>query len=163
MELDPRDRGRTAFSLGGMGHFQFRVMPFGLTNALSSFERLTEEVLRGLLFKKCLCFIDDINVFGKSFKSALDNLKEVFGRIRNAGLKLKPSKCCLMQRQVNYLGHTISVDGVTCEKDKVAALIDSPVPVNVKDVRSLFGTANYLSSVNAEFRRVGFSIDSLNA
>ena len=70
MELYPNDREKTAFSLSGMGHFQFRVMPFSLTNAPSLFRRLTEEVLRGLFFKKCLYFIDDIHVFEKSFKSA---------------------------------------------------------------------------------------------
>ena len=65
----------------------------------------------------------------------------------------------MQQRKVNYLGRTISVVGVTCDKEEVAALKDWPVPVNVKDVCSFLGTAKYCRW----FCRVGISIDGLNA
>ncbi len=71
-------------------------MPFGLCNALATFKRLMELVLSGLNWKICLIYLDDVIVYGVNFYDALDRLKTVWQRIREANLKLKPSKFCLM-------------------------------------------------------------------
>ena len=66
-EIVESDRPKTAFS-SQKGLFQFKVLPFGLSNAPAVFERLMELVLRGLNWDKCLCYLDDIIVFGKLLK-----------------------------------------------------------------------------------------------
>ena len=76
-------------------------MPFGLTTAPSGFQRLMDFVLNGLSYITCLVYIDDVIVFGKSFEQ-LERLKEVFKRLKEANLKLKPSKCSLFRREVEY-------------------------------------------------------------
>ena len=78
-------------------------MPFGLCNAPATFERLMEMILRGLLWKRCLVYIDDIIVYGKTFPENLQNLEMVFKRLRGAGLKLKPKKCELFTKEILYL------------------------------------------------------------
>lgn len=55
------------------GLFHFNVMPFGLSNAPATFSRLMELVLRGLRHSKCLCYLDDVTVFGIDFETALSN------------------------------------------------------------------------------------------
>uniref|UniRef100_A0A2C9LQU1 Reverse transcriptase domain-containing protein n=1 Tax=Biomphalaria glabrata TaxID=6526 RepID=A0A2C9LQU1_BIOGL len=92
--LHPEDRDKTAFSAGN-GLWQFTVMPFGLCNAPATFERLMEHVLRGLNWTTCLVYLDDIIVIGRTFEEHIANLKEVFERIRNSGMKLNPKKCSL--------------------------------------------------------------------
>ena len=72
-------------------------MPFGLCNAPATFQRLMDSVLAGLHWKTCLVYIDDIIVVGKSFDEHLCNLQAVFERLRQAGLKLHPRKCHLLQ------------------------------------------------------------------
>ncbi|CAG2213150.1 unnamed protein product [Mytilus edulis] len=70
-------------------------MPFGLCCAAQTFERLMETILAGLQWETCLVYIDDIIVFGKTLDGMLDNLRDVFARLKSAGLKLKAKKCTL--------------------------------------------------------------------
>ncbi len=74
----------------------------------TTFERLMELVLKDLNWKICLIYLDDIIVYGAGFYPALDRLKTMWRRIRQANLKLKPTKCCLMRAQVPFLGHIVS-------------------------------------------------------
>ena len=80
------------------GLFQFAVMPFGLCNAPATFKRLMSQVMRGLHWKRCLVYIDDILVFGNDFESALHNLELVLDRVAEYGLQLKSTKCNLFRR-----------------------------------------------------------------
>ena len=67
-------------------------MPFGLYNAPATIERLMHLVLRGLTWKTCLVYLDDVMVMGHSFDEHLNNLEEVLGRLKNANLKLNLKK-----------------------------------------------------------------------
>lgn len=129
--LGEKDKEKTAFSVPGQGHWQFKVMPFGLCNAPATFERLMEYVLAGLSWKVCLVYIDDIIVYGTSFSSQIENLREVFQRIRSARLKLLPEKCFLFQRQVAYLGHVVNEHGVKADPSKLNAVSSWPKPRNI--------------------------------
>ena len=67
-------------------------MPFGLCNAPATFQRLMDSVLAGLQWSACLVYIDDIIIMGRSFEEHLQNLQQVFERLKLAGLKLHPGK-----------------------------------------------------------------------
>jgi hypothetical protein len=97
-------------------------MPFGLKNAPASFQRLMEAVLHGLVFEKCLIYVDDVCIIGKNFNESLENLSLVLSRLSQANLKLKPSKCKLFQTHVVNLGHQISKEGITCDPSKIEAI-----------------------------------------
>ena len=142
VEVDPSDRPKTAFSTP-QGHFEFTVMPFGLCNAPATFQRLMEYVLAGLQWEHCLVYLDDIIVFSETFKEHITRLSGVFDRLRNAGLKLKPKKCCFARSSVQYLGHIVSRRGLEAEKSKVQAVRDYPRPTNATEVRSFLGLVGY--------------------
>ena len=101
------DRPKTAFSTR-KGHFQFRKMPFGLSCAPATFQRLMETCLSGLQWEKCLIYLDDIIVVGKTFDQMITNLRSVFDRLVSAGLKLKPKKCTLFWSPKVYCTSGIS-------------------------------------------------------
>ena len=143
LPLAPADKEKSAFSIPLRGHFQFKVMPFGLCNAPASFERLMEQVLSGLQNERCLVYLDDIIVAGKTVEETVENFEKVLVRLRKAGLKLKPSKCTLFAQSVRYLGHVVSADGIACDPDKIACVKEWPIPKNVHDVRSFLGLAGY--------------------
>ena len=88
VKMSDKDKEKTAFATH-KGLYQFKVMPFGLANSPKTFERLMELTLAGLHWERCLVYIDDVIVFGKSVRETLDNLKLVFERFRKANLKLK--------------------------------------------------------------------------
>ena len=140
--MDEEDKLKTAFSTR-RGLFQFTVLPFGLSNAPAVFERLMELVLNGLQWERCILYLDDVICFGKSFNEALSNLELVLQRFKDANLRLKPSKCKLFQRSVEFLGHIVSDKGVSCDPKKIEAVQDWERPQCVKDVRSFVGFAQY--------------------
>ena len=84
-------------------------------------------VLAGLTWSTCLVYVDDVICFANSFEEHVERMGQVFTRLSAAGLKLKPSKCKLFQRQVAFLGHIVSQAGVEADPSKVEAIVDWPV------------------------------------
>ncbi|CAG2221615.1 unnamed protein product [Mytilus edulis] len=158
--VDEKDRPKTAFSCH-KGLFQFKVMPFGLCNAPSCFERLMDIVLKGYQWERCMCYLDDVIIFGPTFEKALENLDLVFDRFRKASLKLKPKKCFLFQHQVLYLGHLVSDKGIACDPAKIESVSDWPVPKNVNEVRSFLGLAGYYRRFIPSFSEIASPMTNL--
>ena len=93
--LTERAKERSAFCTR-RGLFHFTRMPFGLAGAPSSFCRLMQTVLRDLLWRICLCYLDDIVIYARTPEELLERMRVVLNRLREVGLKVKPSKCCLL-------------------------------------------------------------------
>ena len=142
VEVDPEDRQKTAFCTPD-GLFEFKVMPFGLCNAPATFQRLMDTVLAGLQWTNCLVYLDDVIILGRTFEEHLANLKAVLDRFREAGLKLKPSKCALCQPEVEFLGHIVSAEGVATDPAKTDKVAKWPVPKSRREVQQFLGLANY--------------------
>jgi len=142
VEVAPEDKEKTAFSTRH-GLYQFTTMPFGLCNAPATFERLMDTILHGYLWERCMCYIDDIIVYGQTFNHAVENLRAVLDRVRACGLKLQAKKCDLFKRELLYLGFIVSGQGVKPDPAKLSSIREWPVPCTVTDVRSFLGFANY--------------------
>ncbi len=142
VELDADAKEKSAFVVRG-GLYQWTVMPFGLCNAPSTFERLMENLMRGLQWESLLVYLDDIIVFAKTIEEELDRLREVFERLRQANLKLKPKKCVLFQKSVLYLGHIVTKDGIATDPEKIRVIQEWTTPTSLKDVRAFLGLASY--------------------
>ncbi len=123
--LRKQDREKTAF-ITKEGLFQMTVLPFGLCNAPATFERLMEEVLRGLQWSKCLIYLDDVLVYGRDFDTTLENLEIVLNKLSEADLRVTPKKCNFMQESLQFLGHKISASGVEPMEDKIGIVKDWP-------------------------------------
>mgnify|MGYP005952035073 CR=1 FL=1 len=143
-KMAEKDKIKTAFTTH-KGLYQFKVLPFGLCNAPATFQRLVNLVLGKFQWQKCLCYLDDIIVFGDTFELALENLQAVFNSLRKANLKLKPKKCVLFQNHVKFLGHVVSDQGISCDEDKIQTVLDWPIPSNVSEVRGFLGFSWILS------------------
>ena len=63
--------------------------------------------------------------------------------MRDAGLKLTPSKCFFAQKQIRYLGHILSKEGVLPDSSKFERVEKLPVPKNASDVKSVLGLFNF--------------------
>jgi len=116
--LSPGAQDKAAF-ITRDGLWKLKVLPFGLTSAPATFQRLMEQVLSGFHWETLLIYLDDVIVISPDFLTHVSHLREVFDRLRAAGLKLQPSKCALLQPEVTYLGHVIGHDGVTTNPEKV--------------------------------------------
>ena len=123
------------------GLYQYTRLPFGIASAPSIFQRLMDTLLQGI--PGIICYLDDILVTGSNDEDHFKNLEEVLKRLMDAGLRLKKSKCALMQDSVQYLGHRIDAQGVHTTPDKIAAIQKAPTPRNVKQLRSFLGLIQY--------------------
>ena len=122
---------------------KFKAMPFELCNAPATFEHLMGQVLVGLPTSTALVYFDDILIPGRSFSQQISNLHEMFGRLKKAKLKLSPKKCILFQREVKYLGHVVSEQGISPDPAKVEAVESWPWPTTVTEVKSFVGLCSY--------------------
>ncbi len=160
VEMDEDSKAKTAFATRS-GLYEFNVMPFGLACAPSTFERLMDEVMRGMQWEECLIYLDDIISFGKDFDQELERLIRILERLRKADLKLNANKCHLFQESVEFLGHTVSRDGVHASDDKVKTVREWPVPRNVREVRSFLGLCSYYRKFVKDFALVARPINAL--
>ena len=85
-------------------------------------------------------YLDDVIVLGCSFE---DHLCLVFQQFRNAHLKIKPSKCELLKKEVYFLGHLVSEEGVATDLSKTAKVASWPTPTSCRQVQQFLGIANY--------------------
>ena len=95
VELSDHAKELSAFC-SRKGLYEWNVMPFGLCNAPATFQRLMDRVLTGLQWQICLVYLDDIIVISHSVSQMLDRLREIFERLKSAGLKLKPSNASVI-------------------------------------------------------------------
>ena len=102
-----------------------------------------ELVLRGLQWHTLLIYLDDIIICGPTVEEHLRRLDEVFTHLGKAGLKLKPSKCSLLQEQVAFLGHLVTPDGLKPAAEKVKVIKTWPTPRNITDVRAFLELCSY--------------------
>jgi hypothetical protein len=142
IEVAEQDRAVTAFSTKE-GHWEYKRLPFGLKTTPATFQRMMNAVLSGLTGSRCFLYLDDVVVYARSLTEHYIKLREIFARIRANRLKLKPENCEFMRKEVNYLGHVISENGVLPDRTKTKIIEDYPPPRSVKQLRSFLGLMSY--------------------
>ncbi len=140
--MDKESQEATAFTCSA-GLYQFKKMPFGLKSAPATFQRLMSDVLRSMTWKSVLVYLDDLIVLSHTFSGHVRDLENVFVKLKQAQLHLKPQKCHFMKTSVRYLGHIVSKDGIIPDKAKCEAVQSFPRPHNVKTLRQFLGTVNF--------------------
>lgn len=160
IQMSPIDAPKTAFSVP-QGHFQFNRMPFGLKNAPATFQRTMNTVLSGLQGIHCFVYLDDIVIYSYDLPSHIEKLNLVFNKLRNFRLKLQPDKCEFLRKEVAYLGHVISGEGVKPNPEKIKAVTQFPVPTCAKDIKSFLGLASYYRRFIPEFSKHAKSLTNL--
>ena len=143
VELQEEDKHKTAFVVGSLGFYECQRMPFGLTNAPATFQRLIETCMGDLHMSSCLLYLDDIVIYSKTYEEHLEKLIAVFKKLERAGLKLKPQKCSMFQKEIKYLGHIVSEQGVKTDPDKITAVTKWPTPTTVTELQSFLGFASF--------------------
>ena len=136
------DVPKTAFRTR-YGHYEFLVMLFGLTNAPAAFMDLINRVFRPYLDQFVVVFIDDILVYSRYEQEHEQHLKIVLQTLREKKLYAKLSKCDFWLKEVSFLGHIVSAEGIRVDPAKIEAVVNWKPPRSVTEVRSFLGLAGY--------------------
>ena len=154
------DREKTAF-ITPDGLFEFVVMPFGLCNAPAHFQRAMNKVLAGMNFFFTCVYLDDVIVFSKTFEEHIDHLDKVLTRLEQVGLKAKLAKCSFCKKEVKYLGHIVSDEGVKVDPEKTDTVLQAPAPSNKRELRSFLGLLNYYRKFIEDYAAIAAPLSRL--
>ena len=158
--LDAESTAKSAFATH-RGLHEFTRMPFGMCNAPATFQRLMEVVLAGLIWDSCFAYIDDVLVCSHTFEDHLEHLRQVFSRLRQAGLRLKARKCLFLREEVPYLGHVVTRSGIKPDPSKTEKMRNYPPPTDVSEVRQFLGLASYYRRFVPQFASIASPLHSL--
>ena len=145
------------------GHFEFNVVPFGLTNAPASFSNMMLRVLDPALDKWVVVYLDDLLIYSKTKVEHLKHLRSVLVLLRKNGLYAKLSKCSFMQEETEFLGHTITKEGLKTSDGLTKAIRNWPTPKNTKDVQQFLGLAQFYQQYVSGFAKIALPLSSLLA
>ncbi|KAL0539660.1 hypothetical protein IC582_023876 [Cucumis melo] len=153
LRIKDEDVPKTAFR-SRYGHYEFIVMSFGLTNAPAVFMDLMNRVFREFLDTFVIVIIDDILIYSKTEAEHEEHLRMVLQTLRDNKLYAKFSKCEFWLKQVSFLGHVVSKDGVSVDPAKIEAVTGWTRPSTVSEVRSFLGLAGYYRRFVENFSRI---------
>lgn len=158
VELEPNSRKFTAFH---SGQFQMTRMPMGLKTSPNSFARMMTMAMAGLNYEKCLCYQDDLIIMGRGLLDHNKNLIEVLERLRTVNLKLNPMKCDFLKKEMLYLGHVVTDNGVLPDPEKISAIKNYPIPRSTDEVKRFVALANYYRKFIPKFAEIAHSLNNL--
>lgn len=116
-------------------HYELLVMPFWFSNAPAIFQATMINLLKPYLRKFVIVLLDDILIYSPNFDEHLTRLSLIISTLFKEKFFLKFSKCLFSQPKIEYLSHIISTDGVSPDKTKIDAMLQWPVPLNIKQLR----------------------------
>jgi hypothetical protein len=133
------------------GTFRPKFLPFGVQGGPSNYMRIMWRLLGPHIGKICQVFLDDVAIISPTFEQHLKDIETVFKALQEGGFTLAAEKCHFGMQQCNYLGHTLTTQGVAVDSSKVQALVDMPRPKNVRKLRAYLGLASYYRKYVPDF------------
>ena len=143
VKMSEKARQYTAFTVGSMGVYEFLRMLYGLCNMPATFQRLMQNCLGELNLTYALIYLDNVIVYSRTEEEHLTQMRAVFERFRESGLKLKPSKCNFFRTEIKYLGHTVSAKGMEPGVDGIKAIAEMAPPRTYIGIRQFLGATGY--------------------
>ena len=135
------------------------MVPFGLAQAPAYFQLLMNKVLKGLKFP--MTYLNNINIFIQDESQHLEHLEIVFSHLREAGLKMKRSKCDFFKSEIHYLGHLISPAGISLLPNKLDSIKHMPVPNSTKEIKQFSGLTGYYRKFVPRFADISRPLTTL--
>lgn len=117
--------------------------------------------LKGLIGNHCFVYIDDIIVYGRTIEEHNNNLRILFERLRQVGLKLQPDKCEYLRPELEYLGHVISEHGIRPNPNRIEKVEKYPAPKNPKEIKQFLGLVGYYRKFIKDFSKIARPLTQL--
>ena len=122
----------------------------------STFQRLMDRVFKSIWHKTLECFLDDLISHTENTERHLNVLELGFAKVREANLRLRPSKCKFLAESVVVLGHLVSHGSIRPDPEKIRAVEKLDYPSNLAELRSTL-TIFLVSEIYSSFFRINFT------
>ncbi|MBW0579067.1 hypothetical protein O181_118782 [Austropuccinia psidii MF-1] len=145
-----------------MGIYEYTRMPFGIKNAPAHFQRMMdtifqEEILEGWM----VVYIDDIIIYSETWEDHVHYIDRVLSKCTPINLKISLKKCNFGQQELLALGHKVSGLSLEIDQNKVAAVLQKPVPKSIKEMQYFLGFASYYRNHIKNFAHITSSLYKL--
>ena len=146
------DKHKTAF-ITTHGLFEFNVLAQGLKNSPPSFQRIMSNLL--LPCKKfCIVYLDDVLIYSDNFDQHLQHVNQVLAILNKHKFQLNPPKCEVFRTNINYLGHTISHDGIRPLQERIDKILSIPQPVSLAQANAFIGAIGWYRKFIPDYTRI---------
>jgi hypothetical protein len=90
-----------------------------------------------------IVYLDDILIFSCTLEELLDHLEQVFQRLQEYDITLNPKKCLFLRQEVDYLGFTLTTEGIKPQTKTVDAILKMQETKTKKQLRRFLGMITY--------------------
>ena len=143
------------------GQYEYLRMPFGMCNAPATFQRIMNTIFEDLIGKCVTVYIDDIQLYTKTFKEHLYYLEEIFQRLRKHGFYLKAKKCTLATHEMKYLGFIVNKQGIVADPSKIEAMTSFRRPTHISGVRAFLGLIRFYRRFIPDCSKITYPLNVL--
>ncbi|MBW0536114.1 hypothetical protein O181_075829 [Austropuccinia psidii MF-1] len=145
-----------------IGIYEYTRMPFGIKNAPAHFQRMMdtifqEEILEGWM----VVYTDDIIIYSETWEDHVQYIDRVLSKFTSVNLKISLKKCNFCQQELLALGHKVSGLILAIDQNKLAAVLQNPVPKNIKEIQYFLGFASYYRNHIKRFAHITSSLYKL--
>lgn len=158
LKVAPEDVAKTAF-VTQFGKFESLRMPFGMVNSGATLTRCLRGLFAGM--DGVTNYLDDILVHTNTWDEHLRVLEELLNRLRQAGLTVRPSKCELGMRVIDFLGHRVGNGHVQPLNDNAGKIASAQRPKTKKEVRSFLGLCNFYREFIPQYATIATPLTDL--
>jgi hypothetical protein len=162
IELEENSREYTTFQVPTLGSYRYTRCPFGVNNSPSVFTKCLAIALSGVIGNAASIYLDDILIATENMEQHFDKLDQILGKLEDANLKIKLSKCNFLQPQVLYLGCVLTKEGIKADPEKLRTLREYPIPKNVKEVQSYVGFIGFYRAWISDFSSIAKPLFNLS-
>jgi len=155
--MAPKDMKKTTL-ITKIGLYDWTLMPFGCKNATNTFTKTMSIVFKELGNKLLKIFVDNLNIHNENWEENLQHLDVVFFKLKEVNLKLNPSKCCFVAKNIKFLGHVVSNEATKPDPGKTDAVLHFLEPRTITNIRSFLGLIGYYRNYVRGYSRLATSL-----
>lgn len=160
--LEKSSRPKTAFSIPGLGQYQFKRMPFGLCNSPQTLSKLMDEIFPPEVRSNIFIYLDDLLIVSSDLPTHFKFLRIVSQKLNEANLTINLQKSRFCFKSLKYLGYIVGEGTFSTDPDKVKAVSEFPIPNNRKQVRRFLGMTGWYRRFIPNYANLAASLtDSL--
>ena len=159
ISVKEEDCEKTAFSHEGR-KFQWKKLPFGLQGGAFSLTANLAKILNEYSFANA--YYDDILIFSETQSEHETHLKTILKCLAEHDLKINKAKCQIMQKEVTFLGHRLSAEGLKPSKGKLGEIVEFPVPKRLEELKTFLGMAAFFRKFVPNYSHLASTLHALD-